>query len=298
MQNQYEKQKQAKNKIGIVDTKKSVFHRVKQVSTYTLLAIWALINIFPIYYMFTFSLKDNGEIFGQNVIGLPQDWIWKNYEDALNVGNMGRFFINSFIVSGVTILIVIVFSIMATFALTRMIWRGRKVVNSTFMLGLTVPIHAAILPVFLLLSKLKMLDSYESLIIPYAAFGLAMAILIFTGFMQDIPKELDEAACLDGCNTWGILFKIILPLMKPAMATAGIFTFLSCWNELMFATIFISKSEYRTLTVGLQTLTGSYTTQWGPIGAALTLATLPTLVIYIFLSKRIQRSFVAGAVKG
>ena len=125
-----------------------------------------------------------------------------------------------------------------------------------------------------------------------------MAILVCTGFMNEIPRELDESACIDGCNVWGIFFKIIVPLMKPAVATVGIYTFLQCWNELMFANIFINSDKWRTLPVGVQSLSGQYTTDWGPIGAALSIATIPTLIFYVFMSKKIQDSFIAGAVKG
>ena len=118
------------------------------------------------------------------------------------------------------------------------------------------------------------------------------------GFMGDIPYDLDEAAFLDGCGVWGIFCRVIAPLMVPAIATVGIYTFLQCWNELMFATIFNSKEAYRTLPVGVQGLAGQYSTEWGPIGAALAIATLPTLLVYVFLSKKIQDSFIAGAVKG
>lgn len=272
--------------------------KVKEVFIYIFLGIWALVNLFPLYWMFSFSLKSNAEIFGENVIGLPIDWLWSNFEAALKVGNMGRFFLNSFIVSGVTIILTVIIAMMAAFALTRMIWKGRKFVNSMFILGMTVPIHAAILPVFIVLSKLKMLNSYQALIVPYTAFALAIAILIFTGFMQNIPKELDESACIDGCNAWGIFARIIFPMMRPAISTVAIFTFIQAWNEMMFAVIFISSSEYRTLTVGIQTLSGSYTTAWGPIGAALVLATFPTLIVYAFISKKIHESFSAGAIKG
>jgi ABC-type sugar transport system, permease component len=272
--------------------------QVKEIIVYIFLGFWALVNLFPLYWMFTFSLKNNAEIFGANVIGLPSDWLWSNYESALKVGNMGHFFLNSFIVSGITIVLTVIIAMMAAFALTRMIWKGRKFANNMFMLGMTVPIHAAILPVFLVLSRLKMLNSYQALIVPYTAFSLSIAVLIFTGFLQDIPKEFDEAACIDGCSVGKLFWKIIFPMMRPAIATVAIFTFIQAWNELMFALIFINSSDYRTLTVGLQALSGSYTTKWGPIGAALVLATFPTLIVYAFMSKRIQESFSAGAIKG
>ena len=169
---------------------------------------------------------------------------------------------------------------------------------SFLMLGLTIPIHASIVPIYVTLSKLHMLSTYSSLIIPYAAFSLAMAILICSGFIEGIPFELDEAACIDGCGTFGIFFRIIVPLMKPAVATVSIYTFLQCWNELMFANIFISDTAHKTLPVGVQALSGQYLTEWGPVGAAMVLATFPMLVFYIFFSRKIQDSFIAGAIKG
>lgn len=262
------------------------------------LILWALICLFPVYWMFTFSLKSNEEIFGQNVMGLPQHWLWSNYERALNVGNMGRYFFNSLLVTAVTILITLAAAIMATYAITRLKWKFHKKMNAFFMLGLTIPIHAAIVPLYTTLSRVGLLNTYWALIIPYSAFSLSMAILICTGFMGDIPYDLDEAAFLDGCGVWGIFCRVILPLMLPAVSTVGIYTFLQCWNELMFATVFISKDVFKTLPVGVQSLSGQYTTEWGPIGAALALATIPTLIVYVFLSKQIQESFIAGAVKG
>ena len=272
--------------------------KVRNALVYVILIIWALTCIFPVYWMLTFSLKNNEEIFGKNVVGLPQHWLWSNYTSALNTGRMGTYFLNSVIVAVATILITLAVALMATFALTRLIWKQRKALNRFFMLGLTIPIHASIVPVYVTLSRLHMLNTYWALIIPYSAFSLSMAILVCTGFMNEIPRELDESACIDGCGIWGIFFKIIVPLMKPAVATVGIYTFLQCWNELMFANIFISKTALKTLPVGVQALSGQYTTDWGPIGAALVLATFPTLLLYIFLSRKIQESFIAGAVKG
>ena len=272
--------------------------KVRKVLTYIGLIFWMFINLFPVYWMFTFSLKNNAEIFGENVIGLPKHWIWSNYTSAMSTGHMGTYFMNSAIVAVSTIIITLAVALMATFALTRLIWKQRKTLNKFFMLGLTIPIHASIVPVYVTLSRLHLLNTYWALIIPYSAFSLAMAILVCTGFMNEIPRELDESACIDGCSIWGVFFKVIVPLMKPAVATVGIYTFLQCWNELMFANIFISKTALKTLPVGVQALSGQYTTDWGPIGAALVLATFPTLIMYVVLSKNIQDSFIAGAIKG
>ena len=294
--------------------------KVSTVIVHLLLIVLVVINLFPLYWMMTFSLKDNDEIFGgylkaddgtilydedgekipveRNMIGLPRNWRWINYSKALNTGNMGRYFLNSLVVSVLTILLTLLAAFMATYAMTRMVWKGRKMMNKFFMLGLTIPIHAALVPVFLILSRLKLLDTYTALIVPYAAFSLSMGILISIGFMGDIPYDLDEAAFLDGCNEWGTFGRVILPLMMPATATVGIYTFLQCWNELLFATIFVSKGEYVTLPVGVKQLVGQHTTDWGPVGAALAIATIPTMIVYILLSRRIQEGFIAGAVKG
>ena len=279
------------------------------------LILWAFINLFPIYWMFTFSLKTNEEIFGENVAGLPREWQWENYDtafwgkggrdkkaagnvDGTEVGGFQlpkiiRQFINSVIITVTTILISIFAAMMATFAISRIQWKLSKLTYSMFMLGLTIPIHASLLPVYKTISSLGLLNTYTSLILPYSAFSLAMSILICSGFMEDIPKELDEAAYIDGAG-----LKVIVPLMKPALATIGIYTFLQCWNELMFANQFISSGDKITLPVGIQQLSGQYLTEWGPIGAALVIATFPTLIVYIFFSKKIQDSFIAGAVKG
>lgn len=272
--------------------------KIGDVITYTILGFWSLICIFPLYWMLTFSLKDNSEIFGENVIGLPRNWLWSNYQAAMTTGNIGLYLLNSAVVTGFTILFTVVFALMAAYALKRLVWKGRDSVNSIFMLGITVPIHAAILPIFLMLNKFERLDSYEALIIPYTGFALAMAIMICNGFIENIPKELEESACIDGCSVFGIFFRIILPLMRPAISTIAIFTFLQAWNELMFAVIFIDSERFRTISVGIQTLSGSYTTKWGPIGAALVIATLPTILLYTFFSKKIQESLMAGAIKG
>ncbi len=269
-----------------------------KVLMYIFLGIWALINLFPIYFMFTFSLKSNEEIFGANVIGLPREWLFSNYTRALGTGNMLLYFFNSLLVTTLAIAISLFAAMMATYAITRIRWKLNKLTNAFFMLGLTIPIQASIVPVYVVLSRLHWLNKYSTLIVPYSAFALSMSILICTGFMVEIPYALDEAARIDGCSLTGTFFRIILPLMKPAVSTVGVYSYLQCWNEFMFANVFISDSQHRTLPVGIKALSGAYTTDWGPIGAALCIATFPTLIFYVFLSGKIQESFIAGAVKG
>lgn len=265
---------------------------------YVLLVFWALLQLFPLYWVFTFSLKNNSEIFGENPIGLPQVWQWKNYARVFSEDRMFRYITNSVVVTAATVLLVAFLALMATYALTRMIWRGRGAMRNLYMIGLAIPMHAALLPVYLVLRDLRLNDSYFALIIPYSAFALSMAILIFSGFIEGIPRELEEAACIDGCNVYSIFFNIIVPLMRPAISVVAIFTFLQCWNELLFASVYVSSSDYRMLTVGIMQMTGQFRTDWGPIGAGLVVATLPTLVMYVILSEKVQKSLIVGAVKG
>ncbi len=262
------------------------------------LVLYSVIQIYPLIWLALFSLKDNSEIFGGNIAGLPQSPRWDNYVNALTQGNVFQYFLNSVLVTLVTILLVIVLSSMTAYAITRMHWKLSKVTLTVIMLGMMIPVHAALLPLFQVLSGMSLLNSYWSLILPYVAFGVPMAMFILTGFMEGIPYEMEEAAAIDGCSIYRLFFSIILPLLRPAIATVAIFTYMSSWNELMFAVTFISKAEFRTLTVGIMSMVGGYVTQWGPIGAGLMVATIPTIILYVSLSGQVQKSMVAGAVKG
>jgi raffinose/stachyose/melibiose transport system permease protein len=259
---------------------------------------FAILQIYPLVWLGLFSLKDNSEIFGGNIAGLPEKFRWENYNNAFSQGNVMQYLRNSVLVTGVTIAAVILLSAMTSYAITRMQWRLSSFVLNLILIGLMVPIHATLLPLFHVLKNLKLLNSFLSLMIPYVAFGIPLALVIFNGFIQGIPKELEEAATIDGCNIYKIFGKIILPLLKPVIATIAILTFISSWNELMFAVTFINKQEFKTLTVGIMGMVGSYVTKWGPIGAGLMIATLPTILIYVLLSKQVQESIAAGAIKG
>jgi len=258
----------------------------------------ALVQMYPLVWLLLFSLKDNSEIFGENIVGLPRRFLWQNYANALSQGNVGRYLLNSIIVTGITILLSGLLSVSASYAIARMRWKLRKPVLVIFLMGMMVPLHAALLPLFLILKYLKLYNTYWALILPYTAFALSMGIFVFVGFLQSLPRELEESALIDGCSIYRAFVSIILPLIRPAIATVSIFTYLSAWNELMFAIQFISKQEYKTLTVGIMSMVGQYSTNWGPVGAGLVIATAPTLIIYILMSNQVQKSFITGAVKG
>ncbi len=271
---------------------------VKAFLKYLVLIIFALIQLYPLYWLFTFSLKDNIEIFGQNPMGLPLVYRWENYVTVFENANIGTYLKNSVIVTLVSILFSTILATMASYAIARMKWRLSNTALVLFLAGMMIPLHAVLVPLLILLTRTGLTSTYWALILPYTAFALPMAIYIFVGFFNTIPRELEEAACIDGLNIYGIFLKIMLPLIRPAIATVAIFTYLSCWNELMFATSFMGGTENATITVGVMNMAGRYSIDWGKMGAGLAVATAPTLIIYVALSKQIQKSFTTGALKG
>lgn len=272
--------------------------KLKSIPKFTILLLIAITQIFPLYWLITFSLKSNTEIFGENVIGLPKVWRCDNYVTALSSSNLIRYFLNSVLYTVVTVAVAGIIAAMAAYAVSRMIWKMRNIVYGLFMIGIMIPAQAALLPLFQILDKLGLKGGYLGLMIPYIAGALPMSIMILVGFYRGIPREMEEAAYIDGCGIFKCFVQIILPMVKPAIATASIFTFLGTWNELMLANTFVDSDMYRTLPVGIMSLAGQYSTEWGLIGAGMVIATLPTIIIYFFLSKQVQESLVVGAVKG
>lgn len=265
---------------------------------YIVLILFAVIQIYPLIFLLFFSLKDNNEIYGGNVMGLPQTLHWSNYKNALVNANVLHYLFNSILVTAIVILVSGVLACMVSYAIARMRVKINNMVKTFFSIGLMIPLHAVLLPVFIMLRNMKMLNTYQAIIIPYIAFALPMAIFFMIGFFKTLPLELEESAYLDGCGIFRTFFQIILPLVKPALATISIFTFLSTWNEMMFAITFLNSDKYRTLTVGIMQMVGKYTTDWGTMGAGLVVATLPTVVIYLLFSNQVQSGMVSGAVKG
>ncbi len=270
----------------------------RRVLVQALLVFWTVACVFPLYWLFTFSLKDNSEIFGGNVVGLPNQWIWQNYSTAWGAGKISLYLRNSVITTAATLFLTLFLSFMSSYGLLRMRWKGQKAAMTYLLLGLMIPMHAALKPLLGILLDINVLSTHLGLIIPYTAFNIPMAILIISGFIGSIPYEMEEAACIDGSGVYRTAFTIILPMLVPALVTAAIFVFLQVWNEMLMASVFVSTDNVRTLTVGIQQMFGQYQTDWGPIGAALVISTLPTLILYLCMSSQVQRSLIAGAVKG
>lgn len=264
---------------------------------YLFLICVAIIQIVPLLWLVLFSLKDNVQIFGERSLNLPNPVIWENYKRAFIAGGVGKYFFNSVVVSASTVLLVMLFSSMVAYATIRMQWKLKKIVFTYFLMGLMIPIHSGLLPIFVLLQKSGLLNTRLALIIPYSAFGLSMAIMIISGFIGSIPREIEEAASIDGAHIYRIFFSLIIPLLKPALASIIILTCKNAWNELMMATVFVNDPALKTITAGIKSLHGEYLTEWGVVGAGLMIASLPMVIMYIIFSDKIQHGLIAGAVK-
>lgn len=265
---------------------------------FLILCIYAVIQIFPLLWLIMFSLKDNTQIFGGNVLGLPSPWVFNNYLVAIGGAKVGLYLINSVIITGSTIIITIIVSTMASYAIARLKWGLSNAFLLFITMGMMIPVHASLLPLFLNFSKVGILNTRLSLILPYVGFAIPLAINVLTIFFKTIPLEMEEAAVIDGCNVYQTFVQIMLPMVKPALATVSIFTYLTAWNELMFANTFINKAGLKTLTVGIMSMVGEYATSWGPIGAGLVVATIPSIIGYMFVSVKLPEAMSAGAVKG
>ena len=274
-------------------------NKIKRVFMYVFLLAFTFIQIFPFYWLVTFSFKSNTEIFdSDNLIGLPKVWRLENYSKALMGGNILHYLLNSVLYAALTVIIANLLSAMAAYAINRMYWKAKGIVAVIFSLGIMIPVQATLLPLFQGLDIMGVRRGYLGLLLPYITFAMPMSVMILGGFFKSLPREIEEAACIDGCNIFSMFFRIIFPMIRPGIATACIFTFLNTWNELLFANTFVDSTKYKTLPVGIMSFVGEHSTNWGIIGAGMVIATLPTVLIYLLLSKQVQESFTVGAVKG
>ena len=265
---------------------------------FILLAIVAIVQIYPLVWMVLFSFKSNPEIFGGNVMGLPAKWLWSNYRTALDTARIAVYFFNSVKVSAFTIVLSISAALMVSYAIARMDWKLKGSVLNYFLLGLMIPGQAILVPLYMIALRMHLINTHLILVLMYSVFALPLSIYIFVSFLRGIPREMEESAFMDGASVYRSFAQIIIPLIAPAVGTVVILNFLGAWNEFLFAFIFVDKEILRTIPVGLQSLNGRYFTNWGPIGAGMVLATLPTIVVYLIFSRQIQKGMVAGAVKG
>ena len=261
------------------------------------LGVWSIIVLFPLWVMFINSFKDRLSIY-KNTYGLPEVWHFSNYTDVLRSGDFLNYFKNSFLAVGVSLALVMFFGALASYALSR--WRGKLpgLIYLFFIVGMMLPIKIASIKLLEMVRDLGLLNTVWALVPIYVAMGIPVAVFVLTEFMRQVPKELYEAALIDGAGPFKIFMTINIPLMRPALATVGIYNMVPFWNDLWFPLIFISDEKSKTLLLGVTRLFGQYQTDWSKVLAVLTLSSIPVLALYLIFSKHFIKGLTAGSVKG
>jgi N-acetylglucosamine transport system permease protein len=270
---------------------------------YIVLGVWALIVIFPMLWAITTSFKTDQEIFF-SPWSLPATPIFANFVRAWTTARIGEYFINTMIIVLPSLFLTLLLSSMAAYVLARFEFRGRNLITYMFLVGMIFPLFLALVPLYFVTQQLRLLDTYHGLILVYVAFSLSFTIFFLINFFRTLPKELGEAATIDGANQYDIFFRVYLPLAKPGLITMGIFNFLGQWNQYILPnTLMITNEEGNThyvLSQGLYYLQAKqfYGSDWSGLFAAVVIVMIPTLVVYLIFNDQIEQGMTAGAVKG
>ncbi len=268
---------------------------VKKIPLYLFALLLLIFTGYPFLYMVSTALKSQSDFFDKP-FAIFSSLKLENFIAVFEMG-LTRYFLNSLLVSIVAVVVVMLFASMASYPLSRMKFKFNKVLFLLFISGMMLPIHATLIPIFKLSESMGLYDTLWALLGPYIAFSLPISIFILTQFMQEIPKSLVEAAKMDGCSHFGIFSRIILPMLTPALMTVLIYNFIHLWNEFIFALVLISSPENMTLPLGLQDFKGEFSVNVPGLMAALTLASLPILVVYLFSQEKVIKGLAGGAMK-
>ena len=276
---------------------------LSNISIHAVLIIVSLLSIFPFVWLASTSFKGiNEDIFAYPPTMIPQDFTWVNYIDVWHKVNFMGYFVNSMIVAGFTVLLNLVLSSLAAYPLARMQFKGKKTIFFSILATIMIPFQAIMLPVYIITLKLHLIDSvnaiagYLGLVMPFAvsAFGI---FLMRQAFIK-IPRELEEAAIIDGCNIFQMFIKVVLPMVKPTLAVLAVFTFIGSWGEFLWPSIMLTKDSMYTLPVGINNLQGMFSANWRFIAAGSIISTIPIIIFFLAM----QRYFISGendgAIKG
>ena len=271
----------------------SIYHIVCAV----ILLIMVIICIYPIVWMFFGSMKDKAEFY-TNIWGLPKQIHLDNYIAAWKNADLGRRFINSLIVTLGSMCIMIPVTSCAAYAVARLTFKGKNLIYMYLLLGIMIPAGVLGIPTFTVAMKMGLLNSHFGLMLIYAAQNIAMGMFIMRGFFISLPRELEEAAMIDGCSRFGCFVRIIVPLARAGVATQVIFNGLTIWNDYFMANIMITKDELRTLPLSIANFVGKHSTNYPELFAMLTMATIPVIIVFVLSQKSFIEGVAAGAVKG
>lgn len=264
---------------------------------WAVLALFLGITFLPLLWLVISSFKTNLELL-TSAFALPEVWQFGNYVNAVQVAGLPRLFVNSLIVSSLSTLLNLAFCSMAGFVLAREWFRGRELVLNLIVAGVLVPVIALMVPYFRLITVTGLYDSLFGLALTYAAINVPVSVFLLHGFMRGVPRELEEAAVIDGCGFAGRYARVMVPLSQVGLVTAGTFVFLFSWNEFIYALLLTSSVAARTLQLGIRFFVSQFFTDYTSMFAAITLAIIPSILVYVLLHERIIRGLTAGAVKG
>ncbi len=267
------------------------------IGMYLVLGIWSIVVLAPLYLMVVNSFKDANAIF-MSPFKLPQKLTFEGFKMIVGEGNFLVYLFNSVLISTLSILGIMLLASLASYALVYWTAPLARILSMFFLLGLMIPIRIASINLIIILKNIGLLDNLFGLLPIYLAMGLPMAIMILTEYFRTIPRDIIEAAHIDGAGSFKIFWLIMVPLARPALATVAIFNLVNIWNDLWFPLITIRRESQRTLMLGVTRLFGQFQTDWTSVLATLTMATVPILLIYLLLSKQFIKGLTAGAVKG
>lgn len=258
-----------------------------------------VIEIYPLFWLLTASLKQQSEWSEFPAYALNKGFHIQNYIDAWTRGNMATFFKNSLITTVVSLIFIVIFATTMGFAVTKMQWRFKKAVARFFTLGIMIPVAVALIPLFQIYSRTGLLNTRTCLILTYIAFGLSLSIYLVQGYLRSFPDDIMEAAVIDGCGIYRMMWYIVVPLMKNAIITVLVLQFFFKWNDLLFSMTFISDSSLKTVQTGLLYFSDEFGSKnWGAIFASVSMSVFPMLILYTGLNKKVMEGMTAGAVKG
>ncbi|WP_410768919.1 carbohydrate ABC transporter permease [Fontibacillus sp. BL9] len=270
---------------------------IGKVFIYLILTAWAMTTIYPLFWIVNNSFKVSRDVMN-NSFSIAWNPVLINYDNAFERISISKSYVNSLIMSGSTVLLVLIFGGLAAYVLSRFTFRGKKAIFSLLYATLLIPAFATVVPVYELLIKTDLVNTYWGLILPHTAGNLTFAILVMAGYMATIPKELEDAAFVDGANRFQMFLKVFLPISRPVFASASIFVFLWSYNDLFSALIFVNKETVRPIVALLNEISSQYGTDFGLMATAVSLTVIPVLIVYLLISKYIQKGLTEGAVKG
>lgn len=266
------------------------------IAKYIFLLAMTFVFAMPMVFTLLSSVKTKTEIFAKP-FSLPEVFQWGNYLEAWQAANMSRYFINSIIQAGATVVVLAIVSSMAAYVLSRFRFRGNKFLMVFFMLGMMVPMHTVLVPVSYIIGILNLKNNIPALVLIYVAFSLPFSIMVMSNFMQGVNHSLEEAALIDGATYFQIYRKVMLPLCVPAISTISIFNFLGAWNNILFPLLFINDKNLKPIALGLLNFNGERGSDYGPLMAAIVITVAVPLVMYLLFQEKVEGGLAAGAVK-